>query len=411
MQRLPAEKAQEERATPLSVFAGLLAIGAGLYLLLMSLYLTLPPAQAKDSNDLKLYHAVAGAVLRGEIPYRDFFIEYPPGSLLAFLPPAPFAADRTTYSLYFASEMALVLVACMMLTAFSARASGRRAMAASLVFALGALVLYPVSTARYDPVVALTLAAAAACAARGRSLPAFAALGFGTAAKIIPALAAFPLAALGGARRLRRAGLGFGVLLLVVALFLVPAGLLGEQGLAASFGYQAGRGLQLESLASSVLLALGAVRRVGFSYGAFEVHGGWANLAASLSLPLTAALLLVCLFLLWRRHGPGGMPPALFPRYAAAFILAFMLGSKVLSPQYMIWLLPLVPLGAEGAFGVFLSAVFLTACYLTTQIYPFHYHQLVVGHEPEVMLLLARNALLVILWVALLLAPAGKRAG
>lgn len=406
MQRDHEERARDDRL----VLPLLMLFGAVLYLLLMNLYLTLPAGQARDSNDLKLYHAVAGAMLRGEIPYRDFFIEYPPGSLLAFLPPALFAADRAAYSLYFASEMALVLVAGMILTALSTRRPSQ-AVESALVFALGALILYPVSTARYDPVVALTLAAAAACAARGRSLPAFAALGFGAAAKIVPALAVFPLAALGGVRRLRHAGLGFGVFLLVVALFLVPAGLLGGQGLAASFGYQAERGLQLESLASSVLLALGAVRRVGFSYGAFEVHGGWVDLAVSLSFPLTAALLSVCLLLLWRRHGPGGMPPALFPRYAAAFILAFMLGSKVLSPQYMIWLLPLVPLGAEGAFGVFLSAVFLTACYLTTQIYPFHYHQLVVGHEPEVMLLLARNALLVILWVALLLAPTGKRVG
>jgi hypothetical protein len=394
------------RGSVLLFCAVLLLLGTLVYLLLMEGYLTLRPDLARDSNDIRLYHAAANAVLRGEIPYRDFFIEYPPASSLVFIPPALLASDRTSYALFFASEMSLSLVAALFLVGLAARKTGRAWPACAVVFALGTVLLFPVATVRYDPAVALSLAAAAACAAYGRYLAAYALLGFGAAAKLVPALATFSLAAL-GRDRLRRAAAGYAVFFATLALFFAPALTLGERGLAASFGYQAGRGLQLESLASSVLLKLGWVRSVGFEYGAFEVHGRGTGLAASLSFPLTAALLLISAAVMWRRHARDGMARVLFPRYAAAFILAFMLGSKVLSPQYMIWLLPLVPLAGGGPSGAVISAVFVAACWLTTQVYPLHYDELRMGLEPAVNLLLGRNLLLVLLWILLLLAPAG----
>jgi hypothetical protein len=71
----------------------------------------------------------------------------------------------------------------------------------------------------------------------------------------------------------------------------------------------------------------------------------------------------------------------------------------------VIWLLPLVPLGAGGVSGLFLSAVFLAACYLTTQVFPLHYGDLLNLRSPGPELLLARNLLLVLLWGMLLLLP------
>jgi hypothetical protein len=85
-----------------------------------------------------------------------------------------------------------------------------------------------------------------------------------------------------------------------------------------------------------------------------------------------------------------------------------MLGSKVLSPQYVIWLLPLVPLGAAGLPGLVLSAAFLAVCYLTTQVFPTHYDDLLSLRSPGPELLLARNLLLVLLWGLLLWLPGGR---
>jgi hypothetical protein len=298
--------------------------------------------------------------------------------------------------------MALALVATLLLTALGARrlrGSGAWILPAA-TFALAAVLLYPVAVTRYDAVVALTLGLAVYFAALGgRYLPlAYASLGFGTAAKFVPALAVLPLA-------LTRRGAvrSCAVFLAVVALFFVPFAVLGGQGLLQTFTYQAERGLQVESLAASVLIFLRSITSIVFEHGAFEVRGEGVDLASSFSPLLTLLLLAVTGFAMWwefRRCG--GLGVEAFPRHAAALILAFMLGSRVLSPQYMIWLLPLVPLSAGGFVGVIICALFLAACFTTTLVFPIHYGDLLSFRYPGPELLLARNMLLIILWVSLL---------
>jgi hypothetical protein len=85
-----------------------------------------------------------------------------------------------------------------------------------------------------------------------------------------------------------------------------------------------------------------------------------------------------------------------------------MLGSKVLSPQYEIWLLPLLPLCAGGLAGAGLCLLFLASCLLTTGVFPVHYADLLNLRSPGPELLLGRNALLAVLWVLLLVLPPAK---
>jgi hypothetical protein len=377
---------------------GLLVLSAGL-----------PRDLSEGSNDLFLYRQAGESILRGEVPYRDFFIEYPPGSLPAFVPPALFSASQASFIDLFSLEMALALVVTLLLTALGARRLRRSSawMLSAATFALAAVLLYPVAVTRYDAVVALTLGLAVFFAALGgRYLPlAYASLGFGAAAKFVPALAVLPLA-------LTRRGAVRGciVFLFAVALFIVPFAILGCQGLLQSFAYQAERGLQVESLAASVLIFLRSVTSVVFEYGAFEVRGEGVGLASSFSPLLTLLLLAVTGFAMWwefRRCG--GLGVEAFPRHAAALILAFMLGSRVLSPQYMIWLLPLVPLSAGGFVGIIICTLFLAACVTTTLVFPLHYGDLLSFRYPGPELLLARNVLLLILWVSLLTLTAVAR--
>ena len=385
-------------------WAPLALLGASLNASLLSLFAGLPSDLREGSNDLEIYRETGEAILRGEIPYRDFFLEYPPASIPAFLPPALLSEDRATYISLFSSEMALVLVAALVLTALAARRL--RGFSAwpvpALAFVASSLLLYPVAVSRYDATVALTLAVAALCAALGGRylILAYASLGFGAAAKLVPALATLPLALLR-----REAARGFAVFFAVLALCFGSAVVLGGGGFLESFAYHADRGLQVESLAASVLIGLGLASGVAFEYGAFEVRGAGVDLAASLSFPVTGALLLFTAFAMYREHREGGLGGAAFPRYAAALILAFMLGSKVLSPQYLIWLLPLVPLSFGGLAGAGVSLVFLAACWTTTQVFPTHYADLLNFRHPGPGLLLGRNLLLVLLWGLLLFVP------
>ena len=219
----------------------------------------------------------------------------------------------------------------------------------------------------------------------------------------MPALAVLPLFF---ARR--GAGRGLGVFSAVAALFFVPALAFGGGGFVGSFAYHADRGLQVESVAASVLMALGRVEGVAFEFGAFEARGPGTALAAGLSLPVTSVLLGVTGLAMLRRHRLRRLDGAQFPRYAAALILAFMLGSKVLSPQYEIWLLPLAPLCAGGLPGAGLCLLFLASCLTTTQVFPVHYADLLDVRTPGPELLLLRNALLAALWALLLLLPGAR---
>ena len=63
------------------------AVGIGLFLAAclaprIGLYTGDAPA------DVKLFQTFGERMLGGEIPYRDFFVEYPPGALPAFVLPA-----------------------------------------------------------------------------------------------------------------------------------------------------------------------------------------------------------------------------------------------------------------------------------------------------------------------------------
>ena len=372
---------------------------------LLALSARLPPYLRERSNDLSIYRAAGESILRGEIPYRDFLIEYPPGSLPAFVPPAIFSADRAGYTNLFTIEMVLVLAATLLLTALAARTlRGLDAwISPSLVFVAGALALYPVAVTRYDAVVALTLALAALCATLGGRFIglAYASLGFGAAAKLVPALATLPLVL-----TCKISARGYSIFSAVLALFFVPFLLLGGGGLLESFAYQANRGLQVESVAASVLIELGWVDDIVFEYGAFEVRGQGVGLATSLSPPISLILLVVTGLVMYRESRRfGRLGGEAFPRYAAALILAFMLGSKVLSPQYLIWLLPLIPLGTGGVAGLGVSTLFLAACFATTQVFPTYYGDLIDLRSPGPDLLIARNLLLVVLWVLLLILP------
>jgi hypothetical protein len=316
------------------------------------------------------------------------------------VPPALFSSNKLAYTGLFAIEMALVAVTALVLTALTARRLwGPWAyIIPAVTFTAAALPLYTLILARYDAVVTLTLAISTFCVVLGGRyvVLAYASLGFGAAAKLVPALATLPLAIMR-----RGATYGYVTFFAVLALFFAPPLLLATDGLIKTFTYQADRGLQVESVAASVLMKLGWVRRTTFDYGAIEVRGRGVELAGQLSFPLTGVLLIVTVLVMYRRYRLGRLGVEQYPRYAAALILAYMLGSRVLSPQFMLWLLPLVPLVGRRYLRIVISAVYFAACG-TTRLMLDHYRDLVYLRFPGPDLLLVRNLLLVLLWGLLL---------
>jgi uncharacterized membrane protein len=341
------------------------------------------------------------------VPYRDFFMEYPPGALAVFLPPAAFSGH---YNAAFKALMALCGVAALFLLALLlARlgASRSRLCAGVGLFALSPIALGPISLNTYDAFPALLVLAGLVLLLAGPATCAFALFGLAFAAKVYP-LVVIPPALLFvlrtmGRRSAIRAGAAF-VAAVVVAV--VPFLALAPHGLAESFRAQAGRGLQVESLGGS---SLAVADRLGL-YGATVVHRtGHAisyeltgslpdTLAALSSAAQVAAVLLVVWLYARRRDEAAGL--ALAFTAAVAGFLAF---TRFFSPQYLVWLVPLVVLLGPDAWV--LTAVAL----VLAQVWFFHYSN-VFTLGGYVWLVFIRDLLVVALFAVALRALLRRRA-
>jgi hypothetical protein len=181
----------------------------------------------------------------------------------------------------------------------------------------------------------------------------------------------------------------------VVVLVFGPFAVIGWDGLWKSFEAQAQRSLQLESLGGAVVLA---ADRLGL-YDATVVAGSTAALSRDLagSLPDTlavatsvlqlAAIVSVSWFFVRDRRSGERLVAA-----TAATLAGFLVFSRFISPQYLVWLLPLVPLVAPP-FGI-AAAALLAGAMVLGQLWFFHYRE-VFALEDVVWLVVARDALLV----------------
>jgi hypothetical protein len=358
------------------------------------------------------YHRYGSAIVDGKVPYRDFGVEYPPGALPAFVTPAVGKPAFTLYNREFQVLMALCgagALAAMALVLRSLGATLERAAAALGFFALAPLVLGSVILYRYDlwP-AALTVAGLAGILA-GRERLGFAALGLGIAAKAFPVVVLPPaLVYVWRTRGRREALVCLGVAVAVVAVVVVPFLALAPHGVWESIVHQASRPLQIESLGSAILLAAhhagGLALTLDSSHGSQNLGGALPDAVGAVSSALLAAALVTT----WLVAARGPATGERLARYTAASVAAFAAFGKVLSPQFLIWLLPLVPL-VRGRRGLVASSLLALALLLTQVWFPIRYWDLVQFEAFPSWVVLARDLVLVALFAALI-APAREPA-
>ena len=275
--------------------------------------------------DWPTYRAYGDAIVHhGLVPYRDFAVEYPPGALPVFALPSFLGGD-------YPSSFAWLMAACgVALVLVVGALRPRRAFYVALAPVLaGSLIL-----SRFDLWPALLAAAALAALLRDRDGLGWALLGGAVAAKLWP-LVLVPLALVWSVRRGTRLGAACG--LAVAACAFVPFAVLAPHGLWSSLSGQASRPLQIESLGAAIFTTFGHPRIVT-THGSQNI-GGHGAVGAAFALAQAAALVA-----LWIAFARGPATRERFVRYAAACVCAFIAFGKVLSPQYLLWLIPLVPL-------------------------------------------------------------------
>ncbi|MFF2598701.1 glycosyltransferase 87 family protein [Streptomyces californicus] len=333
-----------------------------------------------------IYRGWYETLLTGTYPLDDVTWQYPPGAALAILSPAllPFLE-------YAAAFFVLVLVCdavVLGLLLYAARRPGMRA-AGAWVWVVGVPLLGPTVYARYDLMVtAVAVAGLLAGVRRPRALGALAA--FGALLKGWPALL------LTGVRKGRptraawtSAALGAAGLALASALWM--------PGAFAFLSFQRDRGTEVESLGALVFHVarhMGWEGRVELRYGSLEFLGPHVETVSALALGL-AALALGWL-LLWRLRARtfAARTPA-----EAAFtaVLLFTVTSRVISPQYVVWLVGLAAvclLFRETAMTAPAVLVVVSAG-VTLLEFPIGFGQVVASDAWGVVLLFVRNGLLV----------------
>jgi uncharacterized membrane protein len=297
---------------------------------------------------------------------------------VVFVPPVAFH----DYAGAFAWEMALCGV-LLVLAVVCIRPGAAFYVALAPVLA-GSLIL-----SRFDLWPALLTTAALAALLAQRHRLGWALLGAAVAAKLWP-LVLVPLALVWSWRagRLRAALAGLAV---VVVAFL-PFALLAPHGLWHSLSGQASRPLQVEGLGAALFTTFGHPRIVT-THGSQNVAGHGAVAA------VFGVLQVVALLAVWAAFARGPVTRERFLRYGAASVCAFIAFGKVLSPQFLLWLIPLVPL-VRGRRGLAATALLTVALVLTQVWFPKHYWGYALEfHRAGVVL--ARDLVLVALFVVL----------
>ena len=350
-------------------------------------------------NDLFVYRTAAEPLLEGELPYRDVFLEYPPLAAAVLALPGLLGTGADEYRIAFGLLMLLLAAGVLLVTGRLAERTGGDPRRAMLAVAAAPLVCGAMIRTHFDLLPVLLLVGALAFLVGCRTTGAFALLGLGVMAKGFPIVVAPVVLAWLAGRGERRAALrGATALGCVVAGVAAVAVAISPSGAWEALDYHLERPVQIESLPASVVLALDAAG-VGdaVSVSSHRSDGLDHPAADALTAVSFGAMLAALGALAWAAARTREVRGVVLASLGA--VAAFATLGKVLSPQFLVWL---VPLGAL-AFAWRLHALALAvaaAMALTLLEFPSRYFD-VVAREPFPLVVVAvRNAVMVlVVWL------------
>jgi hypothetical protein len=145
----------------------------------------------------------------------------------------------------------------------------------------------------------------------------------------------------------------------------------------------------------------------------WEVAGPGAGLVAKLMTPLMALAVVAIVVLLFRARKRGVPSQDALLTGSLALVSAMIVFNKVGSPQYMLWLAPIVVVGLalDRNRWRIPANLMMVISIATTLIFPIFYMPLVNGSRFAALLLTSRNVFLVVLlgWAVMRLIDMGKK--
>lgn len=379
-------------------------------IMLLFIARVLPYTNPMPLHDVVDYHGWSRVLEHGSFPLNDQQWQYPPGAALVMW--APMMLSNRVFSIGYANAFyTLVLIADFIAFAILHRLAGRmsdeehtsRPYLGAWVWVLGLFAIGPVTYGRYDVIVAVFAVAALAVgplfgARRWTAWTRGVLFGLGGALKLWPGVLLWGEPRGRDGRRSFIATMLASAVPTLVLLAALPGGL-------SFLTYQNQRGLEIESVAATPLMLarlVGVNHWPAFVYGAFQLDGTTPNLIAHACTFVTAIMLFGLLW--WRRRirwtsaTPGDL--------GFAAVLIAIVTTRVLSAQYMLWLVGLVAfcvMFRETTQRLACGLVF-AAILLNQIIYPFTFDSLIAGSVGPTLVLALRNLLLLAATVASLVA-------
>ncbi len=332
-------------------------------------------------NDVKLYAEWSSLLVTGRFPIGDDMWQYPPGAGIVFAIAALMGSNPV-------AAFVIIALACDLAALIVLAVAGRRrgvGLDAAWAWVIGALLVGPVWLARFD--VVPTLAAVVALVLIARPVWSGAAAAAGTLLKVWPGLMLIALPR----RSLPRGILGF----IVMSAAILGAVLLWSTGGVSVLGEQGARGLQVESVGALPFMAWNVFGEVPseFRFGAMEVDVS-ATIPLGLVITLAGFAVLGVLGVLRLLGRLETLSPA---DVALVALLVSMVTSRVLSPQYSVWVVGVAAVTFLDPGSRMRTVVWLLVpSILVTQVlYPYGYGSFLNGDWWAVAIQVIRVALLV----------------
>ncbi|MEU5953395.1 glycosyltransferase family 87 protein [Streptomyces sp. NPDC047525] len=355
-------------------------------LLLCVLKVLTAPGPDVTSDVSVIYQGWYEVLRTGTFPLDDVTWQYPPAAALAILSPGllPFLGYATAFFVLALLADALV---CGLLLYAGLRPG--KSLRGAWVWVVGVALLGPTVYARYDVMVtAVAVASLLAGARHPRTMGALA--GFGALLKVWPALLLI------GTPRARATRSSWSAAA-ATALGLTLAFLVTMPGALAFLTFQRDRGTEVESLGALVFHVarhLGWQGEVQLNYGSVEFLGPYVPLVSTVAQGLSVAAL--CWLLVWRLRARAWSASTVAD---AAFVavLLFTATSRVISPQYLLWLVGVaaVCMAFRASRMVLPARLVLAATFVTFLEFPIWFSHVVASDPLGIALLFVRNGLLV----------------
>ncbi|GGQ49673.1 glycosyltransferase 87 family protein [Kitasatospora griseola] len=334
-----------------------------------------------------IYHSWYEVLCTGTFPLDDVTWQYPPGAALVILLPGLLP---WSYLVSFFVICAVVDAAAMALLMRAGVRKGRSYLGA-WYWVVGVPLLGPTVYCRYD-IIVTALAVAGLLVVLRRPAVGGMLLGLGGLLKIWPLLALFGTPR---GRRTRRSWTSAATCAAALG-FLLTAGM---NGAFEFLKFQSERGIEIESLGALPLhfakLAGSWHGTVTMNYGSVEFLGPWVPVISKVMVGMTVAGF--GWLLIWRLRAARWTSATTFDAALCA-LLIFTATSRVISPQYMIWVVGLaaVCLTVRGSSQRPVAVLVLVATVLTTLEFPVMFGSVNRSELAGVLVLTARNLVLLV---------------